>query len=387
MRFGAATTRVTRWSRQHDRGYKLNLVPSGIVREDVACFIGNGVVLTPPPAVRDPHPRSRRHQVRDRLRDEPGCPLILSLPRRASTVPREAKKNDKIGTTGKGIGPTYEGQRSPAARGLRPLRPRALRRCRANLEYHNFVLTRHLGAEPVDFQTVFDQAMADADELLPMVADVRRALRDQQVGRLLPFEGAQGTLLDIDHGTLSLRPSSNCVAGQAGRLRASARSPSALRPRHHQGLLHPRRRRSLPTELDIETQERPANRCRPVGREFGTVTGRNAAAAGWTSPRLKRSIIINGVTGLCITKPRRARRSSAQAVYWLHARRQAHRPPAHGLGRGHAPRAHLRDHERLSGTTFRCAELGRPAAGGAPYLHRIEEICEIPSMSFRPARA
>lgn len=186
--------------------YKLNLVPSGIVREGVACFIGNGVVLDAHHLLSEIRTlEAGGIKVRDRLRVSPGCPLILGY-HAALDRAREAAKAacDKIGTTGKGIGPTYEDK--VARRALRVYDlfdpERFAAKLKANLEYHNFVLTQHLGAEAVDFQTVFDQAMADAKELLPMVADVSAELYAiNKSGGSLLFEGAQGTLLDIDHGT------------------------------------------------------------------------------------------------------------------------------------------------------------------------------------------
>ncbi|PKO79163.1 MAG: adenylosuccinate synthase, partial [Betaproteobacteria bacterium HGW-Betaproteobacteria-13] len=290
-----------------DKEYKLNLVPSGIVREGVACYIGNGVVL-------DVHHllseiatlEAGGIKVRERLRISPGCPLILGY-HSALDRAREAKKSacDKIGTTGKGIGPTYEDK--VARRALRVYdlfdRERFAEKLKSNLEYHNFVLTQHLGADAVDFQTVFDEAMRDAEKILPMVADVSAELYavNKNGGSLL-FEGAQGTLLDIDHGTYPFVTSSNCVAGQAaagsgvgpGRLHYVLGITKAYCTRVGGG--------PFPTELDIDTKGVPGEQMSTKGREFGTVTGRKRRCGWLDLAALKRSIIINGVTGLCITK-------------------------------------------------------------------------------------
>ena len=287
--------------------YKLNLVPSGIVREGVACFIGNGVVLDAHHLLSEIRTlEAGGIKVRDRLRVSPGCPLILGY-HAALDRAREAAKaaGDKIGTTGKGIGPTYEDK--VARRALRVYDlfdpERFAAKLKANLEYHNFVLTQHFGAEAVDFQAVFDQAMADAEELLPMVADVSAELYAiNKSGGSLLFEGAQGTLLDIDHGTYPFVTSSNCVAGQAAA--GSGVGPSRLH--YVLGITKAYCTRvgggPFPTELDIETKGVPGEQMSTKGREFGTVTGRKRRCGWLDLAALKRSIIINGVTGLCITK-------------------------------------------------------------------------------------
>jgi len=200
--------------------YKLNLVPSGIVRAGVNCYIGNGVVLDIHHLLSEiAELEMGGIDVRSRLRISPGCPLILPY-HSAIDKAREAVKagDKKIGTTGKGIGPTYEDK--VARRGLRVydlFHPeRFADKLREVLEYHNFVLTQYFKADPVDFQAVYDQAMADAEVIRPMVADVSAALYDaNKAGANMLFEGAQGTLLDIDHGTYPFVTSSNCVAGQA----------------------------------------------------------------------------------------------------------------------------------------------------------------------------
>ena len=287
--------------------YKLNLVPSGIVREGVECYIGNGVVLDVHHLLAEVRGlEAGGIKVRERLKISPGCPIILGY-HSAVDRAREAKKSAgaKIGTTGKGIGPTYEDK--VARRALRVYDlfdpKRFAEKLAENLEYHNFVLTQYLGAEPVDFQTEFDQAMADAQEILPMVTDVSADLYaiNKSGGNLL-FEGAQGTLLDIDHGTYPFVTSSNCVAGQAaagsgvgpGRLHYVLGITKAYCTRVGGG--------PFPTELDFETAGTPGYQMSTVGREFGTVTGRKRRCGWLDLAALKRSIIINGVSGLCITK-------------------------------------------------------------------------------------
>ena len=287
--------------------YKLNIVPSGIVREGVKCYVGNGVVLDIHHLLSEIRSlEAGGIKVRERLRISPGCPVILSV-HSALDKAREALKNagDKIGTTGKGIGPTYEDKVARRAIRVYDLfdRERFAAKLKSLLDYHNFVLTQYLKADPIDFQTVFDQAMADAEEIKPLVSDVSADLyaANKNGGNLL-FEGAQGTLLDIDHGTYPFVTSSNCVAGQAaagsgvgpGRLHYILGITKAYCTRVGGG--------PFPTELDIETPGLPGHLMSTVGREFGTVTGRKRRCGWLDLAALKRSIIINGVTGLCITK-------------------------------------------------------------------------------------
>ena len=364
--------------------YKLNLVPSGIVREGVACYIGNGVVLDVHHLLEEIRKlEAGGIKVRERLRISPGCPLILAY-HSALDVAREGAKSaeQKIGTTGKGIGPTYEDK--VARRALRVYdlydRERFAEKLRANLEYHNFVLTRHLGAEAVDFDTVFEQAMADADEIRPMVCDVSAELYAvNKSGGSLLFEGAQGTLLDIDHGTYPFVTSSNCVAGQAaagsgvgpGRLHYVLGITKAYCTRVGGG--------PFPTELDIETKGAPGEQMSTQGREFGTVTGRKRRCGWLDLAALKRSIIINGVTGLCITKLDvldGLRELKLCTGYMLDGERIDLLP----LGAEDVTRCEpiFETIPGWAGTTFGARTWDALPPEARAYLHRIEEICEVP---------
>ena len=290
-----------------EKVYKLNLVPSGIVRKGVNCYIGNGVVLDIHHLLSEIRElEAGGIEVRSRLKISPGCPLILAY-HSALDRAREAAKNadTRIGTTGKGIGPAYEDK--VARRALRVYDlfypERFAEKLKENLDYHNFVLTQYLGAEAVDYQSVLDQAMADAELIKPLVSDVSAALHAvNKAGGNLLFEGAQGTLLDIDHGTYPFVTSSNCVAGQA-----SAGSGIGAGMLHYVlGITKAYCTRvgggPFPSELDIETEGTPGFQMSQKGREFGTVTGRKRRCGWFDIPALKRSSQINGVTGLCITK-------------------------------------------------------------------------------------
>ena len=290
-----------------EKVYKLNVVPSGIGHPGVNCYIGNGVVLDIHHLLSEINElEAGGIEVRSRLKISPGCPLILAY-HSALDRAREGAKSagTKIGTTGKGIGPTYEDK--VARRALRVYDlfypKRFAQKLKENLDYHNFVLTKYLGAEAVDFETVFAQAMADAEIIRSMVVDVSAALHAaNKAGQNLLFEGAQGALLDIDHGTYPFVTSSNCVAGQAsagagvgpGMLHYILGITKAYCTRVGGG--------PFPSELDIETVGVPGYQMSTVGREFGTVTGRKRRCGWFDVPALKRSIQINGVTGLCITK-------------------------------------------------------------------------------------
>jgi adenylosuccinate synthase len=288
------------------RKYALNLVPSGVMREGVACYIGNGVVLNAAHLLAEiDRLESGGIEVRSRLMISQGCALILPHHQALDVARETARGGARIGTTGKGIGPAYEDK--VARRTLRVvdlLYPeRFAERLRELLDYHNFVLTNYLKGEAVDYQKTLDEALALAPKIEPMVGDVSAALyAANQGGRNLLFEGAQGTLLDIDHGTYPYVTSSNCVAGQAAA--GSGVGPGMLH--YVLGIVKAYTTRvgsgPFPSELPIEVEGSVGHHLSTVGRERGTVTGR-ARRCGWfDAAALRRSIQINGVTGMCITK-------------------------------------------------------------------------------------
>ena len=290
-----------------DKVYKLNLVPSGIVRAGVNCYVGNGVVLDIHHLLSEiDQLEAGGLEVRSRLKISPGCPLVMPYHIAVDRAREAAKCAEKrIGTTGKGIGPTFEDK--VARRALRVydlFHPeRFAEKLKENLDFHNFVLTRYLNAEALDYESMLNQVMADAERVKPMVVDVSAELNAAyKSGKNMLFEGAQGTLLDIDHGTYPFVTSSNCVAGQAaagagigpGMLNYILGITKAYCTRVGGG--------PFPSELDIETEGTPGYQMSQVGREFGTVTGRKRRCGWFDVPALQRSIQINGITGLCITK-------------------------------------------------------------------------------------
>ncbi|MDR2626085.1 MAG: adenylosuccinate synthase [Zoogloeaceae bacterium] len=289
------------------REYKLNLVPSGIVRPGVRCYIGNGVVLDIRHLLKEIDALEEGGiEVLGRLGISPGCPLILPY-HAALDQAREARRDPKakIGTTGKGIGPAYEDK--VARRGLRVYdlfdRKRFAEKLAEVLDYHNFTLTRYLDAKAVEYAETLEGALADGERIKPLVTDVSAALHAaHRKGQNLLFEGAQGALLDIDHGTYPFVTSSNCVAGQAAA--GSGIGPGMLH--YVLGITKAYCTRvgggPFPSELDIATEGTPGYQMSKKGREFGTVTGR-ARRCGWfDAALLRRSALINGLSGLCVTK-------------------------------------------------------------------------------------
>ncbi len=309
---------VVRFQGGHNAGHTLvingvktalHLIPSGIMRPGVKCYIGNGVVLSVPKLLEEIAGLEKAGvEVRSRLRVSEACPLILPY-HVALDVAREAARaksgTEKIGTTGRGIGPTYEDKVARRALRVQDLKypERFATKLRENLALHNDVLVNHLHAAPVDFDTVFNEAMAYAQELAPMVADVSRELNEAHKGGAnLLFEGAQGTLLDVDHGTYPFVTSSNCVAGNAAA--GSGVGPGMLH--YVLGITKAYCTRvgggPFPTELEWEKEGTPGWHMATVGAEKGTTTGR-ARRCGWfDAALLKRSAQVNGLSGLCITK-------------------------------------------------------------------------------------
>ncbi|MFP3874102.1 MAG: adenylosuccinate synthase [Thiohalophilus sp.] len=291
-----------------DKKTVLHLIPSGVLRENVQCLIGNGVVLSPE-ALLDELKMLENEGVpaRERLRISEACPLILPY-HVALDHAREAARGKKaIGTTGRGIGPAYEDKVSRRGLRLGDLfhRERFAAKLGEVLDYHNFALQHYFKAEPVDFNQVLDQAMAMREELQPLVADIPELLNQHMLaGNNIMFEGAQGALLDIDHGTYPFVTSSNTTAGGAS-------TGSGMGPRNLDYVLGITKAYTtrvgsgpFPTELydgNLLMDEVGA-RLAERGHEFGSTTGRPRRCGWFDAVALRRSVLINSVSGLCITK-------------------------------------------------------------------------------------
>lgn len=304
---------VVRFQGGHNAGHTLviggqktalQLIPSGIMRAGVACYIGNGVVLSVPDLLREIDKlEASGIQVANRLKVSEACPVILPF-HTALDAAREAKRGDaKLGTTGKGIGPAYEDKVARRAIRVADLlnEKRLEEKLRENLDYHNFVLVNYLKAHSVDFQSTFDAALASVPRIRPMVTDVSSALyAAHKAGANLLFEGAQGSLLDVDHGTYPFVTSSNCVAGNAAV--GSGVGPNMLH--YVLGIIkaYTTRVGSGPFPSELPTDQGIGKHLASVGHEFGTVTGRPRRCGWFDAALLKRSVQINGVSGMCLTK-------------------------------------------------------------------------------------
>ncbi|HEY6133086.1 MAG TPA: adenylosuccinate synthase [Rubrivivax sp.] len=309
---------VVRFQGGHNAGHTLvikgrktalQLIPSGIMREGVACYIGNGVVVDPAHLLLEiERLEAIGVDVRSRLYLSESCPLILPFHvevDRAREALRESSGVGKIGTTGKGIGPAYEDKVARRALRVQDLKHpmRFATKLHELVDLHNVALGGYLKSKPLAFQPIFDHAMTVAEQLLPLLADVGYRLHTSHAqGANLLFEGAQGTLLDIDHGTYPFVTSSNCVAGNAAA--GAGVGPQMLH--YVLGITKAYTTRvgggPFPTELPIDEPGTVGHHLSSVGQERGTVTGR-ARRCGWLdAAALKRSMIINGISGLCITK-------------------------------------------------------------------------------------
>jgi adenylosuccinate synthase len=309
---------VVRFQGGHNAGHTLvikgrktalQLVPSGIMREGVACYIGNGVVVDPAHLMAEiGRLEAIGVEVRGRLHISESCPLILPFHvevDRAREALRDSSGVGKIGTTGKGIGPAYEDKVARRALRAQDLKhpERFASRLRDLIALHNDSLSGYLRARALSFDEVHDATMALAEPLLPMLGDVGRLLHEaDRHGSNILFEGAQGTLLDIDHGTYPFVTSSNCVAGNAAA--GAGVGPQMLR--YILGITKAYTTRvgggPFPTELPIDVEGTVGHHLSTVGQERGVVTGR-ARRCGWLDvPALRRAMIINGISGLCITK-------------------------------------------------------------------------------------
>lgn len=302
---------VARFQGGHNAGHTLviggkktilHLIPSGILRDGVSCLIGNGVVLSLDALVTEANALvANGVPVFERLKISPGCPLILPSHAALDLAREKAKGAAAIGTTGRGIGPAYEDKVSRRALRVSDLfvREHFAARLGEVLDYHNFLLKKYFGADTIDFEKTLDEALQAAEVIKPVTVDVTQELQDlADAGKSILFEGAQGTFLDIDHGTYPFVTSSNTVA-------AAASTGTGIGPRNIDyvlGIVKAYTTRvgagPFPTELFDDTGAHIAN----VGAEFGATTGRPRRCGWFDAVALRRSIINSSVSGLCVTK-------------------------------------------------------------------------------------
>ncbi len=302
---------VARFQGGHNAGHTLviagvktvlSLIPSGVLRERVCCYIGNGVVVSLDALLSEADMLSGRGiPVFERLRVSALCPLVLPTHASIDRARERESGERKIGTTGRGVGPAYEDKVARRAVRVGDLQdPSGFEsRLRDLVEYHNFLLERRLGEAPADFRQILEACLAQGERIRPVVGDVALALHELRTsGANVLLEGAQGTMLDIDHGTYPFVTSSNTVAGYAS-------VGTGLGPRDIDDVLGIVKAYTtrvgagpFPTELDDDVGRHLSQ----VGQEFGAVTGRPRRTGWFDAVALRRSIINNGITGLCVTK-------------------------------------------------------------------------------------
>ncbi|MDR3491616.1 MAG: adenylosuccinate synthase [Gammaproteobacteria bacterium] len=302
---------VARFQGGHNAGHTLvidgkktvlRLIPSGILHPHVQCIIGNGVVLSPSALLQEIGELEQRGvSVKDRLRISEACTLILPYHVALDQAREKARGKAAIGTTGRGIGPAYEDKVARRALRFGDLfdKKRFAEKLKDVMEYHNFVLEHYHHEAPVDYNKTLEDALAYAEQLKPMKADVSALLTEYRLqGKNILFEGAQGTLLDVDHGTYPFVTSSNTVAGAAS-------VGTGFGPRFLEYILGITKAYTtrvgsgpFPTELQDDVGKYLAER----GHEFGSVTGRPRRCGWMDMVILKRSIQLNSFSGLCMTK-------------------------------------------------------------------------------------
>ena len=280
----------------------LHLIPSGILRDNLRCLIGNGVVVSPQALIEEIDMlEGNGVPARNRLLISAACPLILPYHVSLDLAREKARGANAIGTTGRGIGPAYEDKAARRALRVGDLlhRERFAAKLGEVLDYHNFVLANYYRAEQVDFQRILNEQMGFADILRPLVADIAEILYGMQENDSnILFEGAQGTLLDIDHGTYPFVTSSNTTAGFGSTGTGSG-------PRWMDYVLGITKAYTtrvgsgpFPTELFDEMGEHLASK----GHEFGATTGRPRRCGWFDAVALRRARIVNSLSGLCVTK-------------------------------------------------------------------------------------
>jgi adenylosuccinate synthase len=302
---------VVRFQGGHNAGHTLviegkqtilHLIPSGVLREDVQCIIGNGVVLSPGALLEELHMLEQNGvPARERLHISASCPLILPYHIALDHARERARGKKAIGTTGRGIGPAYEDKVSRRGLRLGDLLDREgfADKLREVIEYHNFALEHYFKAETVEYQAVLDEAMTQAEEITPLIADVPGLLHALgREGKNLLFEGAQGSLLDIDHGTYPFVTSSTTTAGGAA-------SGSGVGPRNLDyilGIVKAYTTRVGAGPFPTELFDADGDHLGEKGHEFGATTGRKRRCGWLDMVALKRSFELNSVSGICVTK-------------------------------------------------------------------------------------
>ncbi|KAA8735468.1 adenylosuccinate synthase [Acinetobacter qingfengensis] len=398
---------VVRYQGGHNAGHTLvvggkktvlHLIPSGILRDNVLCLIGNGVVLSPEALIKEMDILEKEGvPVKERLRISPNCPLILPHHIALDQAREKKRGNSKIGTTGRGIGPAYEDKVARRAirvadlvRGGDALKAQL----EELLEYHNFQLTQYFAVDAIDVNEVLALMDEWRKVIEPLVIDVTETLHEyRKDGKAVMFEGAQGSLLDVDHGTYPYVTSSNTTAGGVS-------SGSGMGPLHLDYVLGITKAYTtrvgsgpFPTELvyDAATGEGDeiGRHLGTVGSEFGASTGRQRRCGWFDSVILRRSVEVNSLSGICLTK-----------LDVLDGLKEIKICVAYDdadsgcVGSSDAVSfEHLKPvYETLPGwteSTFGLTEMSQLPANALAYIKRIEELvgCPVDIVSTGPDRA
>ncbi len=302
---------VVRFQGGHNAGHTLvidgektvlHVIPSGVLTDRARCLIGNGVVVSPRALLSEIEGLEKRGlDVRSKLGVSPACPVILSCHEALDHAREKARGRKAIGTTGRGIGPAYEDK--VARHGLRLADladpERLALKLEGILDLYNFILQRYFDEPALDAELIAQEAARFGAELKPLFADVTGELHEyRRAGRTILFEGAQGSLLDIDHGTYPFVTSSNTTVG--GVMCGTGVGPGDID--YVLGVTKAYTTRvgagPFPTELDDAAGRLMADR----GVEFGATTGRPRRCGWLDAVALRRMVRVNGVSGLCITK-------------------------------------------------------------------------------------
>ena len=378
---------VVRFQGGHNAGHTLvidgektvlHLIPSGVLRPDVQCLIGNGVVLSPEALLLEMGTlEANGVPARERITISEACPLILPYHIALDQARERARGGKAIGTTGRGIGPCYEDK--VGRRGIRlgelMQAEHFAERLEEVLEYHNFALEYYFKTDPLDFKQILDQALEQGEQLRPLVGDVAAILHDllKQDAPIM-FEGAQGALLDIDHGTYPYVTSSTTTAGGAA-------AGSGVGPRDLEyvlGIVKAYATRvgagPFPTELDDECGKHMGDR----GHEFGATTGRKRRCGWLDLVALKRSLKINSVSGMCITKldVLDGLETIKLAIAYRHRGCEVTIPPAGADEFADCEPVYI-EMSGWSESTVGLHSWDELPANAIAYLRKIEEYCEV----------
>ncbi len=379
---------VARFQGGHNAGHTLvidgkktvlHLIPSGILREGVRCVIGNGVVLHPPSLLKEVRAlRDEGVPAEERLRISPACALILPSHVALDQAREKARGSRAIGTTGRGIGPAYEDKVARRALRISDLfhRERFAAKLGEVLDYHNFVLQEYFREEPVAFQDVLEEYLELGRILEPMVTDVTQILwESRQAGENGLYEGAQGSLLDIDLGTYPFVTSSNTTAGGAS-------TGTGLGPRYFDyvlGIVKAYATRvgagPFPTELEDAMGRHLAER----GHEFGSTTGRPRRCGWFDAISLRRAVINNSISGLCITKLDVLDGLETIRICVGYRTRQGdcYTPPLGAEGFEDCEPIYV-EMPGWEGSTAGLTRLDELPENARAYLRKIEELVEVP---------